>query len=313
MRRAFLLAVPLILATQTASAQEGASDHDTAVALFDDARRLIEQKDCDNAVLKLELSLKKEPSVGAHLSMADCLESHTPLEAWKHLREAQRLAYLHRDERTKVASDRAAALEQRLPIVHVVVPATVLQQPGLEVRVDGQLIDPFFYETGILALPAGPHTVEATTPARQWSHDVVAQAGATTAVTVQLQPIPAGAGPVVVEPPDHGKSQRTVGIIVGVVGLGGLALGGVFGAAALVKKSDIQSACGGSTSNCTATAGSQDGAMADVQTFSHVSTIGLIVGGVALAAGLVLYLTAPHGRATAPQVGVGPGLIYGRF
>src|SRR4030081_2440821 len=99
-----------------AIARADSPDHDKAVALFDEARKLIDDNQCDAAMPKLLMSLKYEPSVGARLSMSDCLESHDPLEAWTQLREAQRLAYLKHDDRTKIAQDRASALEGKLPM-----------------------------------------------------------------------------------------------------------------------------------------------------------------------------------------------------
>jgi hypothetical protein len=297
-RHRWLFAAPFVLAAATAHAQ-GANDHDKAVALFDEAVKLIDANDCDTAQLKLDQSLRYEQSVGAHLSMANCIESHNPLEAWKHLREAQRLAYLKHDERSKIAADRATALEARLPVVHVVIPALMLQEPGLEVRVDGVIVDRFFYESGMIAMPAGAHAIEASTPTRRWSHDVVAQAGATTNVTVNLQPIPTAPAAQVVEGHERGGGQRAAGLVIGGLGLGVLAAGGILGAAALVKKSDITTACGGNAHSCTAPVGSLDTVLADHQTFAHLATVSFVVGGAAFLAGTLLFLTAPHSRSVA--------------
>ena len=294
-----ILCLAVLLVSTTALA-DGAPDHDKAVALFDEARKMIDDGNCDGAMPKLEQSLRYEPSVGARLSIADCQESHNPLEAWSQLREAQRLAYLKHDERTKVAQDRAAALEAKLPIVRVVVPPQALVEPGFELRVDGVLIDRFFYLEGVLAMTAGPHEIEATTPSRRWSHQVVAQAGVTTSVSVRLEaasPKPAAvAPPPAVAPHEPGSAQRTVGLILSGAGVASILAGSVFGGAALVKKSDIDAACGGHASACTAPLGSVDAQAAEQQTFARLSTLGFIVGGVALAAGVVLYLTAPHAR-----------------
>ncbi len=51
----------------------------------------------------------------------------------------------------------------------------------------------------------------------------------------------------------------------------------------------------------------------DASTLGNVSTIGLIVGGVALAGGAVLWFTAPRsGSAVSAQVGAGLGDIQVR-
>jgi hypothetical protein len=305
-----LLLVPTI-------ARADSPDHDKAVALFDEARKLIDDNQCDAAMPKLVMSVRYEPSVGARLSMADCLESHDPLEAWTQLREAQRLAYLKHDDRTTVARDRATALEAKLAMVHVALPADVVHQPGLEVRVDGTLVDSFFYESGTIALKAGPHVVEATLPNRRYSQQIVAQLGATTSVNAQLvQTAPQAAVTKPIEAPaqNAGGAQRTIGILLGGIGLASLGVGGIFGGAALAKKGDIDSACGGSASTCTAPPGSQDAARSEQQTFARLSTLGFVVGGVAVAAGVVLYLTAPRAKTAVAVTGSLGGLsLVGRF
>src|SRR5712692_8236084 len=92
-----------ILVTTVAHADS--SDHARAMTAFEDARRLIDGGDCELGVVKLEESLRWEPSVGAHLAMADCLEARDPLTAWANLREAERLAYLKHDEQRKLRLD----------------------------------------------------------------------------------------------------------------------------------------------------------------------------------------------------------------
>jgi hypothetical protein len=313
----------LLIVTFTATAALAETpDHDKAVALFDEARKLIDDGNCDAAMPKLEQSLRYEPSVGARLSMADCLESHAPLDAWVQLREAQRLAYLKHDDRTKVAGDRAAALETKLPIVHIVLPADIVHTPSLEVRVDGVLVDSFFYESGTLAMKAGPHTIEATLPHRRWSQEVIAQTGATTSVNVKLEStqtaVPVAVKPLTEAPHDPGSAQRTIALVIGGVGLASLGVGGIFGGAALAKKGDIDAACGGSATTCTAPAGSQDGARGEQQTYARLSTLGFVVGGVAIAAGFILYLSAPRAKTavaiTGGAFGSGAGLaVLGRF
>src|SRR5207248_2841248 len=108
------------------------------------------------------------------------------------------------------------ALESKLPMVRIVLPVDVVRQPGLEVRVDGVLVDSFFYDSGTIALKAGPHVVEATLPNRNWSQQVVAQAGAITSVSAHLaqtcaSPSTSGALATrpVLSPGDPGSAQRT--------------------------------------------------------------------------------------------------------
>jgi hypothetical protein len=101
------------------------------------------------------------------------------------------------------------------------------------------------------------------------------------------------------------NGQRTAGIVIGVVGLGALVAGSVFGGLTFSKwasaKNDCATACG---------QGSQAQNEKDTaSTFGIVSTIGFIAGGVAFAAGVILFVSAPKQQTAAVGwVGVSPSL-----
>jgi len=71
-----LVAVVACLACAGAAARPAAADddHEKALETFQAARAAIAAGDCVSALPKLEESLAYEPSVGAHLSIADCYE-----------------------------------------------------------------------------------------------------------------------------------------------------------------------------------------------------------------------------------------------
>jgi hypothetical protein len=112
-----------------------------------------------------------------------------------------------------------------------------------------------------------------------------------------------------------GSTQRAVGLILGGVGVAGLALGGVFGALAISAHGSYEKSCGSNIGappgQCNATGVSGE---SDAATKGTISTIGFIAGGVLAAGGAVLFLTAPRREANA-QIGVGAGSVYlrGRF
>ena len=96
----------------------------------------------------------------------------------------------------------------------------------------------------------------------------------------------------------------------------GLATFGVFGALNNSKFSDLEDQC--SNNQCPADLESD----ADTgRTYQTIANVGLIVGGVGLAAGAVLFLTSDSGSkensasSTTPVVGVGPGsvMVRGKF
>ncbi len=277
------------------------TDHDKAVASFDEARKMIEDGKCDVAIPKLEESLRYEASVGAHFSMADCYEPRDGLRAWTELREAERLAYIKHDDRTKAAQDRAAALEARLPIVRVTVPPSALTEPGFELRVDDFVVDRYLYLEGVLALKPGTHVVAATAPHKKWSQEVVTQPGTPVLVTVHLENELPPPPPVVVARPtveirEAGGSQRAAALVLGGLSVGALVAGGAFGIVAMVKKNDIDSACGGVASACGLAPGSQDSRLSEQRTLTHLSTATLVAGGVMLAISVVLFQTSPKAR-----------------
>lgn len=95
-------------------------------------------------------------------------------------------------------------------------------------------------------------------------------------------------------------TQKILALVAGGVGVVGLGVGTAFGVSALSKKSDAQGAC---PNTCV----TQDGVnkWSDATSTGTISTIALIVGGAGVAAGAVLWFTAPSTSSSSTQVGVG--------
>jgi hypothetical protein len=94
------------------------------------------------------------------------------------------------------------------------------------------------------------------------------------------------------------SSNKTLAIVALGVGGAGIALGAITGLMAMGKHSDLESQC--PNSKC------PQGVSGDVdsfQTLGTLSTVGFIVGGVGLAAGAVLWLTAPKETAAKNNLG----------
>jgi hypothetical protein len=120
-----------------------------------------------------------------------------------------------------------------------------------------------------------------------------APAAATPVATPVAPAAAAPSQPPAAPPPDGpkpGSTQRTIGFVVGGVGLAGLVVGGVTGGLAVAKKSTVSSECDADTHLC-----SHDGKVAaDAgKTMALVSTVGFGVGLGGVAIGTVLLLTAP--------------------
>jgi hypothetical protein len=113
---------------------------------------------------------------------------------------------------------------------------------------------------------------------------------------------------------DHGKSQRSAGLVVGGVGAASIVTGAIFGGLSIAAHSNYEKYCG---ANIGAPAGQcmspgLNGEK-DAATKGNLSTAFFVVGGLALAAGAGLFFLAP--ASAGAQVGIGPGMFVmkGRF
>jgi hypothetical protein len=115
-------------------------------------------------------------------------------------------------------------------------------------------------------------------------------------------PSPPSAGAVAGATPSSGSTQKTLGLVSGGVGVAGLVIGGIFGAMASSKWSSAKSDCG---AICPANAPAQQ-EKNDAQSAATVSTIGVVGGAVLVAAGAVLFFTAPSGATRVGSLRVTP-------
>lgn len=297
----FLSTTGVSLIASTAVAQDTATIG-AATALFDEASKLMEERKYAAACPKLARSQELAPSGGTLLALAACYEKNEQLaSAWvKYKEAAARASEARKPDAERAALDAAARLEPRLSkvAVHVTPAADV---PGLVVRRDGKPLSRA--EWGVLVpLDPGAHFFDATAPGkRSWSGRVNLGLSASTKTLLvplledeEVAGVPVGAGEVA--PP--GRAQRAAAIALGLIGLAGLATGSIFGLRAASKNSEASKHCRDDT-RCDAEGIRLDQQGRDAGT---VSTIAFVVGGVALAGGAVLLLTAPSGAST--SVGV---------
>jgi hypothetical protein len=212
-------------------------------------------------------------------------------------------------DREEVARARARALEVKVPRLFIEVPAAN-RVPGLQIQRDGVLLGEPQWQTPI-PLDPGEHAIVASVPnGRTWNTTINLQRDSVTMKVV----IPSLAGPIARTslsldpaplPPEEsrsdGKTQRLIGVVVGGAGLVGIGVGTFFGFQSMARHDDAVSLCKGDV--CTSH-GTE--LRAQAITAGDVATIALIAGGVAVAGGAVLYLTAPH--ATTLRAGLG-GLV----
>jgi len=308
---AVALALPLIAAS-TAAAQTGAA-RASAEALFEEGRRLMAEGKLAEACPKLESSQRLDPGVGTLLNLADCYAKlGRTASAWAAFREAGSAARAQGSaEREAVARERATALEPQLSYL------TIVQWKGQSVTItrNGEPVDPAMLDTPMPVDP-GEHTIVAASPGkREWSTKVdVGPNGQRASVTIPIlpdEPIVQVAGqPSATQSSvdsggsSSGNTQRWLAVGAGVVGVAGIVIGSVFGVQAGSKWDDAQKC------NEDPTCPNAGSLSDDASSAATISTVGFVVGGLGLAGGLALWLTAPEpeSAATASRAGVSIGL-----
>jgi hypothetical protein len=276
-----------------------------SMELFEEGRRLVQGGNCDAAIPKFLESVRFYESIGARLSAAECYATKTPLAAWQQYKQAQLFAARREDERAKFASDGAAALEPRLALFRVAMPSALQL---VEIRVDGKTLEPFYLQGGPFAVEPGKHTIEVVAnDKRRWSGSIDVKTGSISTVTPDFDkpsaPSQSGTPPIPTTAEGDGSTQRTLGLVIGGVGIVGLGLGAVFGIVASGKLDDAKAACGGYPTCDPQNRTEIDAANDSAKSAALVSTIGFVAGGVALAGGIVLYVTAPKGSGARASIG----------
>lgn len=314
---ALLCALPLASAAERAEAQT--TDATAAQALFDQARGLFAQGRYDEACPKFEESQRLDPGSGTLINLARCYEQlGRHASAWnKYLEAAAAASATGNTRREKEARERAETLRPSLSTLTVDVSAEGKQVPGLEVRRDGSSVGAPQWGVPIPA-DVGEHTIVATAPGHEEWRRVVRVEGPAKSVSVAVPALtpstaaPAAAVEVVPEPelaPRRGLgTQRVLALIAGGVGVVGIGAGTVFGLKSKAKHDDAEQYCDGA--DCSDPRGVSAGE--DAYAAGTLSTVFMVVGGVALAGGAVLWFTAPKRHEDAVAVGIGPGSIQVR-
>jgi len=295
-----LLVLAALTGTRGAAGQQKSGDEALAQTLFDEAMRLLDQRNYSEACPKLQESHRLDPAGGTVLNLALCREKEGKLVlAWVAFKEAAgRAASEGRKDREATAREHLAAIEPRIPRVVIAVPTGAPRD--LEVRLDGVLVGNAGW--GVPApVELGHHDVSARAPGRKaWSTSVEATEGGTLRVVVpELAPEASASStpPSVAPASDNERPKRTTAWIVGGTGLAFAAVGAVMGLIAMNKWSQSNQHCSGDT--CTDPEGPRLASQA--QTFAWAADVGIALGLVGIGAGVFLYVTAapsPSGPTT---------------
>jgi hypothetical protein len=113
--------------------------------------------------------------------------------------------------------------------------------------------------------------------------------------------------PPPVAPASGGSALRPLGLVVGGVGIAGLAVGGVFGILAQSKWKQAETDCG---AGCPAGAPARDEAQ-NAHNEAKISNIAFAAGGGVTAVGLIMFLVAPSGKAEPARTGLSLSPLFG--
>jgi hypothetical protein len=271
-----------LLASAPAHAQAAA-----AQVLFEQGRAALAAGDLATACARFRASDEIDAGAGVRVNLAICEERRGHLaSAWEAFRGA--LAKMGPDDERRVRVERAlAALEPRLPrLVLTLDPSAPRETTVSEGKVPVGMTSTF----GIpLPFDPGLHHLTVTAPGRApRTVDVTLTEGQTT--TRVVAPLDAPAGDAAAASPGPW--------IVGGAGLAALIAGGVTGALVLQKKSVTDANCNATSCNATGESAASAG-----RTLGPVTTVCLVAGGAALAAGGI-WLGVRGKAAASARVGV---------
>jgi hypothetical protein len=313
------------LAPAVALAEPTAADSETARALGIDGRAKLDARDYPGAYrsLKAAHEILGAPTTGLDLARALdglglLIEARAAALDVARIPPAPSEPDAFTDARAAAAA-LADKLAARIPSVEIAVTG-IAANVTPSVTLDGSALS-----SSQLTLPRkinpGAHTVMAAAPGYTFvRRAVTVPEGETMKVELALTSTGATSGsapsfpPMAIIPPDPPRrvsQERAAGFAVGFVGLIGVGVGAAFGGMAIAKNDLTKRSISGAEPPCDAQSFCDaSGKALRYEAFqaATISTVGFIAGGVLLAGGAVLILTAPA-PVPVPIVAIGPGSI----
>lgn len=278
----------------------GVAHADQADQLFKRGQKLLAEKRYAEACAAFEDSDRLDPEIGAKLNIARCYQEWGKLAtAWRWYTDAEQMASKAGDKRTPKIHALVEELDRDVPRLTLVLPADAVTD-HLAIQLDGA---PLALATvrDERRVDPGPHKITILVDGEPQTRTIPVQRGDRTKVALEVPVRPRtqrAATPQAVA--DPGRSRRLIGL--GVSGAGVVAAG-VAGIATLRARSDYDHAlhgyCNDATDMCDPTGLSRTHS---ARHRANIATVVTVLGGAAVAGGLVLYFTAPDpARAERPE------------
>jgi hypothetical protein len=281
---------------------------------FAEAVKLFKAGEVDRALpLFVDLG-DRTVSPNVHLYIGYCqLERGRDREAHQAFSTALRQALdLGND---KYGTTREAAQEElvRLNLRLASITISLIGQPGgIEVRLDGEVVDPSLLESPMIVSPGKHHVQAQATGWQAVTRDVTVLQGGSKAIALMLdkkdEPVPAPVAPgqgLTARRDSPGARLTTLGLVAGAVGVAGLGTFAVAGFKTRNLHDRLQTECPNGCSD----SGHQSDAVSG-RTYQTLANVGLAVGiaGTLTGAALV-YWGIANKKSALPTLAVGPGQV----
>jgi tetratricopeptide (TPR) repeat protein len=301
--RVALVAVLAHAGIASAQAPAQTAEQKQADDAFKQGRELVKSGNYIDACEQFQKSQALDPALGTLFNIAQCSEKigklATAAAAYREL-----VAKDQNPERKETATKALAALGPRIPKI---VAKVDKPPPGITISLDSKAGSQPIEPNKPVDADFGEYTLVARAKGytEMISRFRIGDEGSTKTVDVQL--VAGASNSDMLKKPGEAdetpqSKRKLIGISLTAAGGATLATGLVFGVLARSAWADAKKICGGSTSTC-ATADDRD--LADAQadkarSKATLSTV-LVIGGAALAAaGVVVWVTAPHGVQVTP-------------
>lgn len=307
------------LAVAAGGAAPAGADAKAADKAFRKGKKLLAQKKYEEACAAFEESFREDPAIGAQLNVARCFEEWGKLAtAYAAYQEAQQLARATKDERAPQIKELLTKLDKQVPTVVITLPKGRLAPAGLALTLDGADLSTEQLGEAVRLDPGAHVLVTRAAEGEPQTTKIDAVVGKRLPIELPIDALtappaekPASEDKPVLDVTRHqggearaaGRGRRIAALSIGGAGVVGLGLATYLAIDARGDYNDaFDSGCDAMTKQCSPAAFKATG---DARSQANIATL---VGGFALgavAAGVVLYVTAPSGargeRATAGE------------